>query len=549
MARDVEFNATASDRTGPALSAVARNFEKTQKKIRDDAEKASGSIGRSLIGAANLAGPKVGAAVTRGIAQAASVAGPLLGSVAAYAAPLIAGSLSAAIVGGAGIGGVIGGVMLAARDPRVAAAGKTLGDDLFGSLTEAAKPFIGPVLTSIDKIRAGFTEVEGNVKRIFANSSKFVGPLTDGAIKFTQGVIRGFDTLVAKAAPVIAAIRDGLAQLGTDVETFFATVAGDGQAAATSMRQLFDILSGALLVLGPIIRGLTEINGLMERLGLPTGVLQTVAALSRANAETGQLVGTWHEAAGALNAANGPAANYAATLEALAATQRRLIGENASLYASTTNAAKAYRDATAAVKANGEGVALNTKAGIANREVLGNLAVSLNTAYDNYVKVNGAGEAANDVLRRNRQNFIEVATKATGSAAAARRLADELIGIPDRKPKVELLDKATGKINNVINRLAAVKSKTVNLTVAVRQSGDAAALRKQNQTSVNSFNAATYASQAAPGGVYRTGGPSPVKVASTVNVLLDGKPFRQQTVRVVEESQQRAEWRMRVGQK
>ena len=66
---------------------------------------------------------------------------------------------------------------------------------------------------------------------------------------------------------------------------------------------------------------------------------------------------------------------------------------------------------------------------------------------------------------------------------------------------------------------------------------------------MNAFSAATHASQVAAGGTYRTGGPRPVQVASTVNVLLDGQPFRQQTVRVVEQAQQRAQWRTRVGEK
>lgn len=547
MARDVEFNVTASDKAGNALSSAARKVEQTQRKMAQDAEKAFGGLGRSLIATANLAGPKIGQAVTRGIAQAAQLAGPLLASAAAYAAPLIAGTLSAAVVGGAGIGGVVGGIALAARDPRVKSAGAQLGDSLLGSLTDAARPFVDVTLQGIDRIRAGYQQVEGNIKRIFANSARFVGPLTEGAVAFAQSLIRGFDTLVAKAAPVIAAIRSGLQQAGSDLEDFFATIAGDGQAAATTVKQLFDLFSGALAVLGPMIRALTEINGLLDRFGIQPGILQFIGAVSKANEETGTFAR--HVAAGAdgFVHVNENAANYADTLEALAETQRRIIGETNSLYGAQTNAAKAFRDAKKAIEENGAGLALNTARGIENRQTLANLAQGLNAEYDAFVKVNGAGEAANEVLRRNRANFIEVATKASGSAAAARKLADDLIGIPDRKPVVELLDKASGKINNVINRLSAVKSKTVTINVAVKQSGDAAALRKQNQTSVNA--ASSYFAAAAGGGQYRTGGPAPVQVANTVTVLLDGRPFRQATSRVVENSQQREAWRNRVGAK
>jgi hypothetical protein len=542
VTRDVDFNVTASDKTGNALNKAAQQFEKTQRRIKDSAEKTFDGVGKGL----TAAGPKVAGLLTKTFAQVASAAGPLLASVGVYAAPLIAGSLSAAVVGGAGIGGVLGGVALAARDPRVAAAGKDLGAQLLSTLTDAARPFIGPVLDSIDKIRSGFDEVDGYVRRIFANSAKFVDPLTDGVIAFGQSLVRGFDTLVAKAGPVVAAVRDGFRQAGTDVEAFFSTVAGDGQAAATSVRQLFDLISGTLAVLGPLIRGLNEVNGALDRIGIQPGILQLIGQLTKGGEETGEFSRHVAGTADAFNHVNPAAANYAQTLAALAETQRRLIGENNALYASETNVAQAMRDATKAVKDNGETVSLNSKAGIANRQVLSNLASTLNANYDAYVKVNGAGQGANEVLRQNRDNFLKVATQATGSAAAAKKLADRLIGIPDRRPKIELLDNASGKVNNVINRLAAVKSKTVTLNIAVRQSGDAAALRKQNQTSINS-EARGFAGAANDGYRSRTGGPQPVNVTSAVSVNLDGRPFREYTATAIERAQERDRWRQRVG--
>jgi hypothetical protein len=59
VARDVDFNVTASDKTGPALSSAAKKFAKAHEQMKDDAEKAFGGLGRSLIATANLAGPKV----------------------------------------------------------------------------------------------------------------------------------------------------------------------------------------------------------------------------------------------------------------------------------------------------------------------------------------------------------------------------------------------------------------------------------------------------------------------------------------------------------
>jgi len=547
MARDVEFNVTASDRTGNALSSAERRIKASQDKMRRDAESSLGTVGKSLLRGIESVAPGVARSITRGITSATEAAGPVLAGIAVVAAPAIAATLSAAVVGGAGIGGVVGGVMLAARDPRVAAAGAALGEQVMGSLTEAAAPFTEATLGAIAKIRTGFQQVEGNLRSIFANSAKFVGPLTEGAIGFGQAMVRAWDVIVSKAGPVIAAIRDGLTQTGESFGAFLTTVAGDGKAAAAALRNVVDLVTGLLAVLGPTIAALSTVYEWLDRIGAAGGLLQAIAKVGQLGEHTGELTRRVAGAADGFVHANAAAADYAYSLDAASEASRRNIAEQAGLFGATTTAAQALRDARKAVDEHGKSMSLNTEAGIANRQTLSNLATALNGQYDAYVAVNGAGNKANDVMQANRNNFIAVARQAGLSAAAANRLADELIGIPDRRPKVELLDNASGKINNVINRLAAVKSKSVTINIAVRQSGDAAALRKQDQTSVNSYAGHTYARGDA--GQHRVGGPAPVAVSTSVAVNLDGAPFRAQTTRVVNDALHRERWRSRVGVK
>jgi hypothetical protein len=553
VARDVEFNVTASDKTGNALNAAARAFERTQKritsdhekaqaKIRGDADKAFAGLGGRLLSAVGAVSPKLAEAITGSVASAGKAAGPLLVGAIAASAPFIGATVSAAVVGGAGIGGVVGGMVLASRDPRVKAAGKELGDDLLGSLTDAARPFVPAMIAATHQVRAGFADIEDDLKRIFANSSKFVGPLTTGVVTLARQVVAGVDAVVAKAGPTIDALSEGLAGLGGDIRSFMTTVAGDGRAAAEAVRSLFQTMSGLIRITGLVVAGLTRLYNLSN------SVLPSLLQIAGRFNEAAPAAGTFSTAIGAVvagvQAAIPPVESYTVQMQELAQAQRDAVASANTLYAAQTSSAKAFRDAKAAVAEHGKGMSLNTAAGIANRETLSNLSTSLNATYDAYVRVNGAGEGANDVMRSNRQKFIEVATAATGSAAAAARLADKLLGVPSIKPKVELLDNATGKINNVINRMAAVRSKTVTLNIAVRQSGDAAALAKQSRTD---FSAASYASAGPAAGSHRTGGPTPVQVSSAVSVYLDGQPFAQQTTRVVEQSQQRREWRAKVG--
>lgn len=544
MARDVDFNVTASDKTGAALSSAERRVKATQDRMRKQAEDTFGGVGKGLLRSIVAVSPGMARAVTRGLTAGAEAAAPVLGAVAVAAAPMIAATLSAAVVGGAGIGGVVGGVALAARDPRVAAAGTALGERMMGTLTDAARPFVDTTLDAIDRVEKGFAEVEGNLRSILARSAQFVGPLTDGAISFGQAMVRAWDVIIQKAGPTINAIRDGMKQTGDALAGFLTTVAGDGQAAAAAMRNLFDMVSGLLAVLGPTIAALSKVYEWLDRIGAAGGLLQTIANVAGLSRGTGELTAATRQTVSAFTDATAASVGYAGGLDASAAAARTNITEQSSLFGATTNAAKSFREAKKAVEEHGKGMKLNTETGIANRTTLKGLADDLMAQYDAYVEVYGAGNNANIMMGKNRQAFIEVATKATGSAAAANKLADELLGVPSIKPKVELLDKATGKINNVINRLAAVRSKTVTLNVAVRQSADAAALRKQDQTRAS---AARYDYAAGAAGNHRTGGPTPVAVTSNVNVMLDGAPFAAQTTRIVNDTTQRERWRQRVG--
>jgi ribosomal protein S9 len=312
-----------------------------------------------------------------------------------------------------------------------------------------------------------------------------------------------------------------------------------------SVGQLVDLFGGILAVLGPVINGINQINGQLERLGISPGILQLIGKLGDAGDATGTFSRHTAGATVAIGATTVAINGEANSLGALNAVMRTNINENVALYDANTQVAQALRDASKAIDDNGRGMSVNTEKGRENRTTLARLAGTLNSQYDAYVKVNGAGQAADAVMRSNRESFIKVATAASGSSAKARALADDLLGIPSVKPKITLLDNASGKIDNVINRLAAVRSKTVTLSIAVRQSGDASALRKQ---SLPAFSANQHFGQTTgDAGMSRTGGPTKVDVAQTLQVLLDGKPFYSYTDQAIVDSEQRASWRRKVG--
>lgn len=218
-------------------------------------------------------------------------AGPVLAAGIAASAPLIGATISAAVIGAAGVGGVIGGVLLASKDPRVKAAGTELGKSLLGQLEKDAEPFVAPVLKAIDKVEAGFTAMNSRISHIFQGSSGFLGPLVDGALKGVDGILRGIDSLVTKGKPVIDQLGKSFGQLGQATGDALEVISGDSKDAATALQDLTDTISVVIEGTGYLVRGLTELYG-------------PVTALPRAwkDAET-SLLG-WNDEAGKTSAAS-----------------------------------------------------------------------------------------------------------------------------------------------------------------------------------------------------------------------------------------------------
>ncbi len=118
MARDVEFNVTASDRTGSALAAAERRFQDTGRRISQQQERDNAKTTKGLIEAAKKASPGIIGSLSTAFSTGGKAGGPAIVAALAATAPVIGALISGALLRGAGVGRVIGGVVLAARDPR-----------------------------------------------------------------------------------------------------------------------------------------------------------------------------------------------------------------------------------------------------------------------------------------------------------------------------------------------------------------------------------------------------------------------------------------------
>lgn len=557
MARDVEFNVTANDKTGPALASAEAKFAATQKRIEDKQRQSQDRLTRDI----DVAGSKVGKNLTSTLDGAfAAVKGPAIAAIAGIgvaASPVIGAAIAGAIIGGAGVGGVIGGVILAARDARVQAAGKALGQNLLGTLEQDAGVFVGPVLAAIDQIQAAFDGVDVNIRSIFANAAGYVQPLVAAVTGFLQPIIVGFDNLVAKAAPVITAIRVGFTEVGEAVGHVFDQLSDNGVEAAFALEIVFKGIATTIRIVGDVINALTETFGYLIRVAEKFGFITGDGAkrLAELRAATDATATSTSGLGSSFQSAAGDAAKYAADLEATQRATDAVYAANRSLYASTTSVGNAFATATAAAKKNHQTLDANTAAGRANREALSSLSESLNANYAAYVKVNGVGAGADALAGSLRARFIALATSMTGSAAKARDLANNLLGIPNVKPKVEV-DQGPANVaaERIKAALASIQDRNVRVNVQLNDPANAFRAPKQAQLDRQDGQArfdanGTFAARSAgnAASLSRSVGPTQVAVNQTVRVDLDGTPFRAYTARAIQAETDRNAWRQKVG--
>lgn len=265
----------AIDDTEARLRELSRNSATVEVKLRT--EQALSQLGRFKKELGDIGDEQGETAATGFAARFGARIGPLIanvaasppvavggGLIAAAMAPTILAGISGAIVGGAGIGGVIGGVTLAARDERVKSAGKVLGRSLLADLEHRSSDFVPAVLGGIGQVRAGFAEMGPDLDRIF-KSSRFVAPLTEGLLKGVKGFVAGFADAIDQADPVIASLSNAIGQIGTATGDLFSDMSRDAEQGAGAIDQAtfaitnFIAATGGIVHAGAVVSGYTDV--------------------------------------------------------------------------------------------------------------------------------------------------------------------------------------------------------------------------------------------------------------------------------------------------
>lgn len=215
---------------------------------------------------------KQGGKEAAGLGELASSLSKALGPVAVGAAvgvaPLVGGIISAAVVGTAGGLGIVGGAILAARDPRIKTAGSELGKHLLGDLTNDAKVFVAPILSELNKTGQYFeTTLSPDVAKLFSSSAKLIAPLASGLRSLSGSILGGLASAASKAGPVFTVLGTRLAGIGDAIGDAFRTLGEDGPAAAAALDQGLRIVEGTIRVVVGGVDLLTKAYGFLAKVG------------------------------------------------------------------------------------------------------------------------------------------------------------------------------------------------------------------------------------------------------------------------------------------
>lgn len=559
MARDIEVDAKVNDKSAPGLDSFARRVKKTGKDAEKEFDRFGKSTGESILKGIGAVSPKLAASLAEGIGDASKLGAPVLVAGIAATLPVISGLVGAAIQGGAGGVGIIGGVALAARDPRVKAAGSTLASNLLATLSQQAEPFIQPVLNSIDLIGERFSENGDAIERIFTNSARFVEPLAETLSDLGENLINGLDKAIGRAGPVFDGLNNGISEIGDAIEGFFDDLSENAEFNGQVLEDTLTAVAITIQYTGETLKILADIFGTLNEV-IPLSPLTEYKRLLDDTDESAR-----RSTGGTFGAAKGIQASgdAAETAEADTKLYNKALEDNAraaeeaqqaqrSLFDDTTRVGQAFDAAREAAKKNGRTLSENTDKGRANRQALSDLANSLNTYRTDLAKSGATTATVNGTLTTQRKRFYDVALSMTGSAKKARELTNSLLGIPSPKPKVTLnTSGVASQARNARQEIAEIKGKTVTVTVNVNASRLASVEKRLERINSYAYAGAggSFGITADGQGLSRVGGAAAVSAVVENRLFLDGAPFWAYTDRAIARERDRAAFRAKVGRR
>ncbi|MEW2442782.1 hypothetical protein [Micromonospora marina] len=409
-------------------------------------------------------------------AQAAIGAGVV--AAAASVAPLVGGAIGGAVVGAVGVGGIVGGIAIAARHPQVQDSAKQTGDLFAETMQRAGVSFVPATLAGLAQVRDGISDMESDLQRAFSASAKFVEPLTEDFLAGGARAVEGFANAVERAGPAVDVLGEIGRRVGDLLADTFEGLSEHSTEGAHALMMLWNVFEFGIRSIAGTIEMLTAAYGWVEKLGaLLSGdaarLAQLVAEQEAAKTSSSGLSDSMKGLVDSFTGAGNKAADAKSEIRSLRQIMDDFASKTLDVRAANREFEAAIDDATASIRENGRTLNAGTNAGRRNQEALDRIVEATYRKRDATLAATNDQAKANAVTERGRAAFLRAADAAGMEAAAAKRLADRLFGIPNVDRKVTVRTSAAeAAIRRVQAGLGRVNSKDIRIGVYYTTRGD-----------------------------------------------------------------------------
>jgi hypothetical protein len=179
--------------------------------------------------------------------------------------PSIGAGIATAVTGTVGLGGVIGGLALAAKNPAVKAQAHHIGSTFMAGITEQAETsFAGPMQNVLGKLSAFASASVPKIGRIFANTAPSVGLLADNLSRAGAALLDSFVYASAKSGPALAALGKLTQGVAEDVGKFIQTMSDHSAEGASAIDELTSSLHHLVETASGVVSGLASLKGVQD---------------------------------------------------------------------------------------------------------------------------------------------------------------------------------------------------------------------------------------------------------------------------------------------
>jgi hypothetical protein len=179
--------------------------------------------------------------------------------------PSIGAGIATAVTGTVGLGGVIGGLALAAKNPAVKAQAHHIGSTFMAGITEQAETsFAGPMQNVLGKLSAFASASVPKIGRIFANTAPSVGLLADNLSRAGTALLDSFVYASAKSGPALAALGKLTQGVAEDVGKFIQTMADHSAQGVSAIDDLSGALHHLVETASGVVSGLASLKGVQD---------------------------------------------------------------------------------------------------------------------------------------------------------------------------------------------------------------------------------------------------------------------------------------------